>query len=180
MTMQTAGLKRNSYSGALQCPDLNIMTFISKNDGYLNVILGGIEIFVDLSQTTIHVPQQDHTQGGCGAQHACGQLHHLYWLDRQKCGTKIWRMTSVRSSYKSLGWLHRRVFFTMVLVLVQPFVAIICEQLILPKRCIDKAVYEGRGQVHTSRVHLGTTASEPWGTQRSYRIPKHFWHVHEC
>lgn len=53
--------------------------------------------------------------------------------------------------------------FTVVLVLVQPFVAIICEQLVLSKRCVDKAVYERRGQVHTSRVHLGATASKPWG-----------------
>lgn len=52
-------------------------------------------------------------------------------------------------------------FFTVVFVLVQPFVAIICEQLILAKGRVDKAVHEGRGQIHTSRVHLGATASEP-------------------
>lgn len=51
--------------------------------------------------------------------------------------------------------------FTVVLVLVQPFVAIICEQLVLSKGCVDKAVHERRGQVHTSGVHLGATASEP-------------------
>lgn len=45
---------------------------------YLDVILRGIEIFVDLSQTTIYVPKQDHTQGGCSTQHACGHLRHLY------------------------------------------------------------------------------------------------------
>lgn len=49
----------------------------------------------------------------------------------------------------------------MVLVLVQPFVAVVCEQLVLSKRCINEAVHEGRGQVHTSRVHLGAAASKP-------------------
>lgn len=49
----------------------------------------------------------------------------------------------------------------MVLVLVQPFVAVVCEQLVLSKRSINEAVHEGRGQVHTSRVHLGAAASKP-------------------
>lgn len=39
---------------------------------------------------------------------------------------------------------------TVVFVLVQPFVAIVCEQLVLSERRVDKAVDEGRGQVHTS------------------------------
>lgn len=51
--------------------------------------------------------------------------------------------------------------FTVVFVLVQPFVAVVCEQLVLPKRCVDKAIYKGRGQIHTSRVYLGATASKP-------------------
>lgn len=55
----------------------------------------------------------------------------------------------------------RECSFTMVLVLVQPFVAVICEQLVLSKCCVDKAVYKGRCQVHTSRVHLRATTSEP-------------------
>lgn len=49
----------------------------------------------------------------------------------------------------------------MVLVLVQPFVAIVCEQLVLSKRCVHEAIHEGGGQVHTSRVHLGAAASKP-------------------
>lgn len=51
--------------------------------------------------------------------------------------------------------------FTMVFVLVQPFVAVVCEQLVLSKSCVNKAIHEGRGQVHASRVHLGATASKP-------------------
>lgn len=50
---------------------------------------------------------------------------------------------------------------TMVLVLVQPFVAVVCEQLVLAKRCVNEAIHKGRGQIHTSRVHLGATASKP-------------------
>lgn len=55
----------------------------------------------------------------------------------------------------------RECSFTVVLVLVQPLVAIVCEQLVLPKRRVDKAVYEGGGQVHASGVHLGAAASKP-------------------
>lgn len=55
---------------------------------------------------------------------------------------------------------------TMVLVLVQPFVAVVCEQLVLAKRCVNEAIHEGRGQIHTSRVHLGATASKPCRIQR--------------
>lgn len=50
--------------------------------------------------------------------------------------------------------------FTVVLVLVQPFVAVVCEQLVLSEGCVDKAVHKGGGQVHTSGVHLGATASK--------------------
>lgn len=52
-------------------------------------------------------------------------------------------------------------FLTVVLVLVQPFVAIVCEQLVLSKRCVNEAVHEGGGQIHTSRVHLGAAAAKP-------------------
>lgn len=55
-----------------------------------------------------------------------------------------------------------RVFsHTVVLVLVQPLVAIICEEFILSKGCIHKAVHKRRSQVHPGRVHLGATASKP-------------------
>lgn len=37
---------------------------------YLDVVLRGVEIFVNLGQTAVHVPQKDHTQRGRGAQHA--------------------------------------------------------------------------------------------------------------
>lgn len=50
---------------------------------------------------------------------------------------------------------------TMIFVLVQPLVAIICEQLVLSEGCVDEAVHKGRGQVHTSRVHLGAAAAKP-------------------
>lgn len=53
----------------------------------------------------------------------------------------------------------------MVLVLVQPLVAIICEKLVLSKCCVDKAIDKGRCQIHTSRVHLGATTSKPCNTQ---------------
>lgn len=56
---------------------------------YLNVVLRGIEVFVDLSQPAVHVPQEDHTQGGRSAQHPCGHSHHLYWLGSQKGETSI-------------------------------------------------------------------------------------------
>lgn len=80
-------------------------------------------------------------------------------------GRKVQQISEERLVWSLLTNLQedciRECSFTVVLVLVQPFVAIICEQLVLPKRGVDKAVYEGRGQVHTSRVHLGTAASEP-------------------
>lgn len=50
---------------------------------------------------------------------------------------------------------------TVVLVLVQPLVAIICEEFILSKGCVHKAVHKRRSQVHPGRVHLGATASKP-------------------
>ena len=49
----------------------------------------------------------------------------------------------------------------MVLVLIKPFVAIICQQLVLTKGCIHKAVHKRGGQVHTGRVHLRATAPKP-------------------
>lgn len=61
---------------------------------------------------------------------------------------------------------------TVVLVLVQPFVAVVCEQLVLSKRCVDEAVHEGRGQVHTSRVHLGAAATKPCRIQSQGKV----WH----
>lgn len=50
----------------------------------------------------------------------------------------------------------------MVLVLVQPLVAVIGEQLVLAEGGIDEAVDEGGGQVHAGRIHLGATAAKPW------------------
>lgn len=55
---------------------------------------------------------------------------------------------------------------TMVLVLVQPFVAVVCEQFVLAKCCVNEAIHKGRRQIHTSRVHLGATASKPCCIQR--------------
>lgn len=51
--------------------------------------------------------------------------------------------------------------YTMILVLVKPFVAIISQQLVLAKGCIHKAVHKRRGQVHAGRVHLRATAPKP-------------------
>jgi len=50
----------------------------------------------------------------------------------------------------------------VVLVLVQPFVAVVREQLVLTEGRVNEAVHEGRGQVHAGRVHLGAAAPEPW------------------
>lgn len=63
---------------------------------------------------------------------------------------------------------------TMVLVLVQPFVAVVCEQLVLSKRCVDEAVHEGRGQVHASGIHLGAAASKPCRAQSRGEMWYHF------
>lgn len=50
----------------------------------------------------------------------------------------------------------------MVLVLVQPLVAIISQQLVLAKGCVHKTIHKGGGQVHASRVHLRAAAPKPW------------------
>lgn len=60
----------------------------------------------------------------------------------------------------------------MVLVLVQPFVAVVCEQLVLTEGGVDEAVHEGRGQVHTSGVHLGAAASEPCHVPHTGHVKK--------
>ena len=57
---------------------------------------------------------------------------------------------------------HHPTDLTVVLVLVQPLVAVIREQLVLAEGGVDKAVDKGGGQVHTGRVHLGAAATEPW------------------
>lgn len=57
----------------------------------------------------------------------------------------------------------------MVLVLVQPLVAVIGEQLVLSKRRVDKTIHKGRCQVHTSRVHLRAAASKPCHTQHRHQ-----------
>lgn len=48
---------------------------------YLNAILGRVEVFVNLCQTTIHVPQQNHTQWGSSTQHTWRQSRksNLVW-----------------------------------------------------------------------------------------------------
>lgn len=52
------------------------------------------------------------------------------------------------------------VSVTVVLVLVQPLVAVLSEQFVLSERRINKAIYERRGKVHTGRVHLRAAATE--------------------
>lgn len=56
--------------------------------------------------------------------------------------------------------MHARAPLTVVLVLVQPLVAVLGEQLVLSERRVDEAVDEGGGEVHASGVHLRAAATE--------------------
>jgi hypothetical protein len=59
-------------------PNLNLLW--DRFDSYLDVILRGIKVFVNLSKTSINIPQKNETQS-CSSTHHAYEQHSMFLID---------------------------------------------------------------------------------------------------